>query len=361
MKRSRWLLATALVAGVAISIVCLEEEVGMTLPAASTQARLPIEGAFPSLAGATGWINSAPLTAAGLRGKVVLVDFWTFTCVNWLRTLPYVRAWNAKYRDKGLVVIGVHTPEFTLEHEIENVRRAAKEMGMEYPIAVDSDYGVWRAFANNAWPAVYIADAQGRIRYHHLGEEAYGETERVIQQLLTEAGKTGAGSDLVAVTPHGTGVAADWKDLRSGESYVGYEKAENFASPGGVTADKAHVYTVPAQLGLNHWGLLGEWTFGREATVAGKAKARIAYRFHARDVNLVMGPEKAGQPVRFRVLIDGHAPEAAHGTDVDAQGNGTATEPRLYQLIRQSKPIADRTFEIEFLDPGAEALCFTFG
>lgn len=323
-------------------------------------ARLPVEGEFPSLKGATAWFNSPPLTPEGLRGKVVLVDFWTFTCVNWLRTLPYVRAWAAKYKDKGLVVIGVHTPEFTVEHEITNIRRAAQAMRVGYPVAVDNDYGVWRAFNNNAWPAIYVADARGRIRYHHFGEEEYERTERVIQQLLAEAGATGVPTDLVAVDPRGTEVAADWNDLKSGETYVGSEKAENFASSGGAYG-KAQAYTVPARLTLNRWGLAGEWTVGKEIATAGKPKARIVYRFHARDVNLVMGPGKAGGSVRFRVLVDGHAPEAAHGTDTDAQGTGTVTEPRLYQLIRQPKPIVDRTFEIEFLDPGVEAFCFTFG
>jgi thiol-disulfide isomerase/thioredoxin len=323
-------------------------------------ARPTIEGHLPSLAGATAWINSPALTPAGLRGKVVLVDFWTLTCVNWLRTLPYVRAWSTRYKDKGLVVIGVHTPEFSVEHEIENVRRAARAMRVDYPIAVDNDRRVWRAFDNNYWPAVYIADAQGKIRYHHFGEGAYEETERVIQQLLAEAGATGVPADLVTVDPQGTEVAAAWKDVKSGEAYVGTDKAENFASPGGASG-KPRAYTVPAQLSLNHWGLAGEWTVGREIAVAGKPKTRIVYRFHARDVNLVMGPGNKGVPVRFRVLVDGRAPETAHGTDVDAQGNGTVTEPRLHQLVRQPKPIVDRTFEIEFLDPGVEAFCFTFG
>jgi len=323
-------------------------------------ARPTIEGQLPSLAGATAWINSPPLTPAGLRGKVVLVDFWTLTCVNWLRTLPYVRAWSTRYKDKGLVVIGVHTPEFSVEHEIENIRRAAKAMRVDYPVAVDNDHRVWRAFDNNYWPAVYIADAQGKIRYHHFGEGAYEKTERVIQRLLAEAGATGVPADLVTVDPRGTEVAAAWNDVKSGEAYVGTDKAENFASPGGASG-KPRAYTVPAQLSLNHWGLAGEWTVGRELAAAGKPKTRIVYRFHARDVNLVMGPGNTGGPVRFRVLVDGRAPKTAHGTDVDAQGNGTVTEPRLHQLVRQPKPIVDRTFEIEFLDPGVEAFCFTFG
>jgi len=322
---------------------------------------LPVEAELPSFAGATSWLNSPPLTPSGLRGKAVLVDFWTFTCVNWLRTLPYLRAWSARYKDRGLIVIGVHTPEFSVEHEIDNIRRAAREMRVDYPIAVDNDSAVWRAFDNAYWPAVYIADARGRIRYHHFGEGEYEETERAIQQLLAEAGVSGIPTDLVSVEARGTEVAADWSSVKSPETYVGYEKAENFASPGGAMRDKPRAYTFPARWTLNDWGLQGEWTVGREIAVPERPKARIAYRFHARDVNLVMGSSKRGQPVRFRVLIDGHPPEAAHGTDVDAQGNGTVAEPRLYQLIRQPGPISDRLFEIEFLEAGAEAFCFTFG
>jgi thiol-disulfide isomerase/thioredoxin len=330
-------------------------------PMIAAAIRLPVEGELPTLAGATGWLNSPALSPAGLRGKVVLVDFWTFTCVNWLRTLPYLRAWNARYKDKGLVVIGVHTPEFSVEHDLDNIRRAAKDMRVEYPIAVDNDYAVWRAFDNAYWPAIYIADAQGRIRFHHFGEGDYEQTERVIQQLLAEAGATGVGSELSPVEARGTEVSADWSTLRSGETYVGYEKAENFASPGGLAHDKSRDYSGPAKWTLNHWAFAGQWTVGGEIAVADKPKARIAFRFHARDVNLVMGAGKGGQPLHYRVLIDGHPPGSAHGTDVDAQGSGSVAEPRLYQLIRQPGPIEDRLFEIEFLDTGAEALCFTFG
>jgi thiol-disulfide isomerase/thioredoxin len=324
---------------------------------------LPIEGELASFAGASGWINSPPLTPAGLRGKVVLVDFWTYTCVNWLRTLPYVRAWAAKYGPHGLAVVGVHTPEFSVEHDLSNVRRAVTEMKIPYPIATDNDYGIWRAFDNSYWPAVYVSDAQGRIRFHHFGEGEYEQTERVIQQLVAEAGASGIGTELVTVDPRGTEVAADWADLKSPESYVGSEKRENFASPAtsGGAVGGPRIYSVPARLARNQWGLVGEWSVGSEIAVAEKSKARIAYRFHARDVNLILGPGRSGRPARFRVLIDGHPPGAAHGTDVDADGNGNVTEPRLYQLIRQSKPIVDRLFEIEILDPGAEAFCFTFG
>ena len=360
MTRKRWLAAAIVAASIAAVLGSGAEETTLADTAGPRSSKLPVEGKLTSFAGATSWLNSPPLTPDGLRGKVVLVDFWTFTCVNWLRTLPYVRAWAGKYKDKGLVVVGVHTPEFTVEHDVANIKRAVQAMRVDYPVAVDSDYGVWRAFGNNYWPAVYIADTQGRIRYHHFGEEAYAEQERVIQELLAESGAAGVPTDLVTVEPKGTEVAAGWDDLKSGESYVGSEKREGFASSRGPVG-KPHVYTVPARLSLNQWGLAGEWTVNRETAVPEKPKARIVFRFHARDVNLVMGPGKTGPPAKFRVLIDGHAPEAAHGTDVDAQGNGTVTEPRLYQLIRHPKPIVDRTFEIEFLDPGVETLCFTFG
>src|ERR1700730_6155867 len=271
------------------------------------------EGALPSFSGATEWLNSPPLSPAGLRGKVVLVDFWTYTCVNWLRTLPYVRAWEEKYRDKGLVVIGAHTPEFSFEKDIDNVRWAAKEMDVRYPIAVDSDYGVWRAFDNNYWPAVYVADVNGRIRYHHFGEGSYDETEKVIQRLLSESGHT-IDNQLVKVTPRGLEVAADYRTLRSRESYLGYEKADAFASPGGAFSDGSRVYAIPAKLSLNQWALAGDWTVKGSAAVLNKANGRIVYRFHARDVNLIMGPPPGSKPVRFTVKVDGKPPGAAHGT-----------------------------------------------
>jgi len=323
--------------------------------------QLPIEGELPSLGGATAWLNSPPLSAADLRGKVVLIDFWTYTCINWLRTLPYVRAWADKYRDHGVVVIGVHTPEFPFEHDLENVRQAAKNMRVEYPIAIDNDYAIWSAFNNHYWPALYLVDAQGRIRYHQFGEGAYEQSEMILQQLLAEAGIGGIAHELVSVDAQGAEAAADWGDLRSPENYVGYERTENFASPDGAVVDKPRVYSAPARFSLNHWALAGEWTVGRGATVLHAANGRIAYRFHARDLHLVMGPAARGASVRFRVLIDGQPPGAAHGIDVDDQGNGTVAEQRLYQLIRQSTPIADRQFEIEFLDPGVEAFAFTFG
>ena len=324
-------------------------------------AAQPIEGDLPSLGGAIEWINSPPLTAAGLRGKVVLVDFWTYTCINWLRTLPYVRAWAAKYKNHGLVVIGVHSPEFDFEKDITNVRRAVKEMKIDYPIAVDSDHAVWRAFHNEYWPALYFVDAQGRIRHHQFGEGEYEASEKIIQQLLTEAGVIGIGRELVSVDARGLEAAADWSNLKSPENYIGYERTENFASPGGAALDKRRVYAAPARLNLNHWALSGDWTVGRQATVLNRANGRIAYRFHARDLHLVMGPVVRGTSTRFRVLIDGHPPGGARGTDVDDRAIGTVADQRLYQLIRQPYPIADRVFEIEFLDPGVAAFAFTFG
>jgi thiol-disulfide isomerase/thioredoxin len=296
-----------------------------------------------------------------LRGKVVVVDFWTYTCINWLRQLPYLRAWAGKYSAHELVVIGVHTPEFSFEHDADNVRQAVQEMGITYPVATDSDYAVWLAFGNHYWPALYFADAQGRIRHHHFGEGAYGQSEMVIQQLLAEAGSIGAGMDLVAPDADGLEVPADWASLRSPENYTGYERTENFASPGGPVPGQPHVYTIPAELGLNQWALAEDWTMGEEAATLNVASGRLACRFHARDLNLVMGPATPATPVRFRVSIDGQPPGAAHGSDTDGGGGGTLTQQRVYQLIRQPGPITSRTFEITFLDPGAQAYCFTFG
>jgi thiol-disulfide isomerase/thioredoxin len=331
------------------------------LDAAENLADGPFERRMPSLDGATAWLNSPPLTAADLRGKVVLVDIWTYTCINWLRTLPYVRAWSEKYRDHGVVVIGVHTPEFPFEHDIENVRRAAKDMRVEYPIAIDNDYAIWDAFDNHYWPALYFVDAEGRIRQHQFGEGDYEGAELTTQQLLAEAGVGNVGHDLVAVDARGPEVAADWGHLASGETYVGYERAENFASPGDAILGERHGYTAPAQLRRNEWALSGEWTVQEKAAVLNTAGGRIVYRFHARDLHLVMGPAAPGTSVRFRVRIDGQVPGAARGSDVDDQGNGTTDYPRLYQLIRQPGPIADRQFEIEFLDAGVAAFAFTFG
>jgi thiol-disulfide isomerase/thioredoxin len=316
---------------------------------------------LPSLGSATEWLNSQPLTPAGLRGKVVLIDFWTYTCINWLRSLPYVRAWAEKYKDQGLVVIGVHAPEFAFEKNVDNVRRAAKDMRVDYPIAIDNDHAIWRAFENKYWPALYFVDVQGHIRHHQFGEGEYEQSEMIIQQLLADAGNSSIGHELVSVDARGAEAAADWSSLKSPENYLGYERTENFASPGGAVLDKRRDYAAPARLRLNHWVLSGDWTVESQATVLIKANGRIAYRFHARDLHLVMGPATRGTSVRFRVLIDGESPGAAHGIDVDDQGNGTVTEQRLYQLIRQPEPIADRHFEIEYLESGVEAYCFTFG
>ncbi len=361
MKANHLLLAAILAGAIVAPIEALAEDKSMVPQKTSAGVQLPIEGDFPSLSGATGWLNSPPLTAAGLRGKVVVVDIWTYTCINWLRTLPYVRAWAEKYKNQGLVVIGVHSPEFAFEKDADNVRRAAKDIKVDYPIAIDSDHAIWDAFKNQYWPALYIIDAQGHIRHHQFGEGDYDRSERVIQQLLAETGARDIGNELVSVDPRGAEVAADWGSLKSSENYVGYGRTENFASPGGAVLGKQRVYTAPARLRLNHWALSGDWTVKKEATVLNKANGRIAYRFHARDLHLVMGPVARGTSVRFRVLIDGQPPGAAHGIDVDDQGNGTVTYQRMYQLIRQSQPIADRQFEIEFLDSGVEAFSFTFG
>ncbi len=322
---------------------------------------LPMEGELPSLGGATAWLNSPPLSAADLRGNVVLIDFWTYTCINWLRTLPYVRAWAEKYREHGVVTIGVHTPEFSFEHDLQNVRRAAKDMKVSYPIAIDNDYAIWYAFDNHYWSALYLVDAQGHIRYHHFGEGAYEQSEMMIQQLLAEAGIGGIDDELVSVDASGVEAPADWDSLRSAENYVGYERTENFASPGDAVLNSPHVYDFPTRFSLNQWALAGEWTVGEQAIVLNAANGRIAYRFHARDLHLVMGPAARGTSVRFRVFLDGQAPGTAHGSDVDEQGHGTVSDQRLYQLIRQPKRIADRQFEIEFLDAGVEAFSFTFG
>jgi thiol-disulfide isomerase/thioredoxin len=322
---------------------------------------LPVEGHLPGFDGATGWLNSPPLTAEATQGKVVLTDFWTYTCINWLRTLAYVRAWAERYADQGLVVVGVHTPEFPFERDIDNVRQAADGTRVDYPIALDSDYAIWQAFANRYWPAVYIADAQGRIRHHHFGEGGYGECEMVIQRLLREAGRDAVPDDLAAVAPEGFEAQADWANLESPETYLGYEQGRSFASAGRPALDEPHTYAAPDTLKLNQWALAGEWRIERRACLLDRPEGRIVFRFHARDANLVMGPRTRGASVPFRVLVDGRPPGDAHGLDVDEQGHGTSAEQRLYQLIRQPGPIADRTFEIVFLEPGVEAYVFTFG
>jgi thiol-disulfide isomerase/thioredoxin len=324
-------------------------------------ASLPIEGEMPSLTGATAWINTSPLASAELRGKVVLVEFWTYTCINWRRSHAYVRAWAEKYRQHGLVVIGVHTPEFPFEAEVENVRRAVQDMQIHYPIAVDSDYAIWRAFQNNYWPAFYFVDAQGRIRHHQFGERSYEQSEMVIQKLLIQAGSVGIGHELATVNGQGLEAPADWADLQSPETYLGYDRTENFSSAGGAVLGKSRSYVAPKRLTLNQWALSGDWTMERWFAAPDAAGGRIAYRFHARDLHLVMGSSDPAKSMRFRVTIDGAAPGADHGLDVDAEGQGSVQEPRLYQLVRQSRRITDRTLEIEFLDGGIRTYDFTFG
>ena len=326
-----------------------------------SDAELAVEGEFPDLGGATAWLNSGPLTPAGLRGRVVVVQFCTYSCVNWLRTLPYIRAWAQKYRDRGLMVVGAHSPEFPFEHDVEKVRPALEAMGVDYPIAMDNDFAVWRAFDNNAWPALYFIDAEGRIRHHHLGEEDYERSERVIRQLLAEAGSDDLDRELVSPEISAIEAPADWETLGSPETYVGYERAERFVSPDRMLPDQPRAYVDGPELDLNEWSLSGDWTVGRQAAVMNEPDGAITYRFHARDVNLVLGPSESGDQVQFRVHIDGAPPGEAHGSDVDDQGTGTIVESRLYQLVRQPDSAGDRTFEIAFLDPGARAYVFTFG
>ncbi|MCS3472122.1 cytochrome c biogenesis protein CcdA/thiol-disulfide isomerase/thioredoxin [Pseudomonas sp. JUb42] len=324
-------------------------------------ASLPVEGQLPSLDGAVQWLNSTPLSAAQLKGKVVLVDFWTYSCINCLRTLPYVKAWAEKYHDQGLVVIGVHAPEFAFERDVNNVSKAMRDLGINYPVALDNDYKIWRSFDNQYWPAHYFADAQGRIRYHHFGEGAYAESEQVIQQLLREAGAGKVVSDVIDINGQGVQQAADLRDVRSPETYVGYERAAQFASPGGAQPDRLAQYQLPGKPALNDWGLEGRWNIGSEQASLNSATGKIAYRFHARDLHLVLGPGADGKPVRFMVTVDGKAPGAAHGMDVAPDGSGQVKEQRLYQLVRQPGDVADHTFTIEFLDAGVAAYAFTFG
>lgn len=306
------------------------------------------------------WLNSPRLTAAQLAGKVVLVDFCTYSCINWLRTLPYRRAWAQKYQP-GLVLIGVHTPEFGFEKNLDHVRRALQQMKIEYPVVIDNDYAIWRAFNNHYWPALYFVDARGRVRDSHFGEGEYQASERTIQRLLRDAGAGAVEQGVVTVQGDGIELAADWNNLRSPELYVGYARTANFASPGGAEQDRAHLYAAPRRMSLNHWGLAGEWTMGREAIGLGRPGGRIICRFHARDLHLVLAPPRAGDAVRFQVTLDGQPPGSARGGDVDESGHGVVVEPRLYQLLRQENPIVDRQFEITFTGPGVQAFAFTFG
>lgn len=349
-------LEVALILGVVMVILHSQKPVVSTASAA-----LLDEGPMPDLGGAVGWLNSAPLNRKALRGKVVLVNFWTYTCINSLRPMPYVRSWAAKYKDAGLVVIGAHTPEFSFEHEPMNVENAVRTLNISFPVAIDSNYGIWRSFNNEAWPAQYLVDAKVRIRYHHFGEGDYGDIERVIQELLKENGATGLASDTTNVTAVGIEAAPDWTDGRSPETYLGYRQAQNFASPEKLHKDSTQLFSAPAKPALNRWGLSGSWNVNAESAVLEVVPGKIVFRFHSRDLHLVLAPGKDGKPARFVVRLDGAAPGENCGIDTAPDGSGEIREPRLYQLIRQKGPIVDRTFEIEFLDPGVHALDFTFG
>ena len=321
----------------------------------------PVEGQLPSLGGAVEWLNSPPLSSESLRGKVVLIDFWTYSCINCLRTLPYLKAWYERYKDRGLVIIGVHAPEFAFEKDEANVRRAVQELGVRYPVAIDNNYAIWRAFNNEYWPAHYFIDAAGRIRGHHFGEGSYEESEQLIRTLLDEAGAQALPSMVGTQAAQGIEVASDERTVGSPETYLGYERARNFSSPVVVQRDQRTSYVLPAALQLNQWSLGGVWVVGPEFAQAGAPGTKIAFRFHARDLHLVLAPGRDGKPVRYKVTIDGHAPRLDHGADVDAQGAGIVREQRLYQLIRQSGAIEDHTFAIEFLDAAVRAYSFTFG
>jgi cytochrome c biogenesis protein CcdA/thiol-disulfide isomerase/thioredoxin len=328
---------------------------------AGSQTILADEGPLPELSGAVAWLNSAPLTRESLRGKVVLIDFWTYSCINCLRALPYTEGWATKYKDAGLVVIGVHTPEFAFEKERTNVEKAVRDLKVNYPVAIDSNYKIWQAFNNQYWPAHYFVDGKGRIRYHHFGEGEYDESERVIQQLLKENGVTSLSAGTINVSAPGVEAASGGENVRSPETYIGYERAENFASAEPIAQDSRKVYTPLPRLSLNQWTLGGSWKVSPESAVLQAAPGKVVFRFHARDLHLVLGSAKAGKAVRFRVTLDGTPPGADHGSDTDATGAGKVDEHRLYQLIRQKGAVENRTFQIEFLDPGVQAFAFTFG
>jgi thiol-disulfide isomerase/thioredoxin len=354
----RWLAGAAFAASAAGAAFIAMPEAGAA--GADSRSGLPVLGKLPPLDGAVTWLNSPPLGARQLQGKVVLVDFWTYSCINCIRTLPYLRAWAQKYRDQGLVVVGVHTPEFAFEQDIANVNKAVARFGIDYPVAVDSDRRIWNAFRNNAWPVFYIADARGQLRARVVGEGNYDKTERIIQSLLADAGSRGAAGGLTAPRAAGEQAAPDMANLGSGETYVGYAQASNVAGGGHLVRDAAHDY-VHKEAGLNEWSLAGNWTVGAEHARLNGAGGSIVYRFHARDVHLVLGPASGGKPVRFQVRIDGQAPGPDRGSDIDADGNGVITETRLYQLVRQGGAVRERLFEIRFLDAGASAFAFTFG
>jgi thiol-disulfide isomerase/thioredoxin len=338
-----------------------EKPATLAVNAAESQPVLADEGPMPDLNGAVAWLNSSPLTRDSLRGKVVLIDFWTYSCINCLRALPYVEGWAAKYKDAGLVVIGVHTPEFAFEKDQANVEKAVRDLKVNYPVAIDSDHKIWQAFNNEYWPAHYFIDGKGRIRYHHFGEGEYDESERVIQRLLKENGATSLSGAAINVSAAGAQAAPDNKDIRSPETYIGYQRAEHFASTEPIGQDARKAYTPRPRLSLNEWALSGTWRVGAESAVLRTGSGKIVFRFHARDLHLVLGPTKDGKPVRFTAKLDGTPPGEDHGSDTDASGAGTVQGHRLYQLIRQKGTVEDRTFEIEFLDPGVQAFAFTFG
>jgi cytochrome c biogenesis protein CcdA/thiol-disulfide isomerase/thioredoxin len=329
-------------------------------PSDEANAELPVEDLMPSLAGAEEWLNSPPLSLEALKGKVVLVDFWTYSCINCLRSIPYVRAWAEKYKDHGLVVIGVHAPEFAFERNVANVKTALGTFKIGYPVAIDNEYKIWRSFENEYWPAHYFIDGNGKVRHHHFGEGEYDESEQIIQKMLKDAGYKDVPGGLVTVNASGAQAAADKADVNSPETYVGYDRSSHFVSPGGVVSDTSHIYAA-GEPQLNEWSLTGNWTVGSERAQLDDKDGSIVYRFHARDLHLVLGPATEGGKIRYRVTIDGKPPGDAHGTDTDAGGNGEVTTQRLYQLVRASGTVADHTFEIHFLDPGVQAYAFTFG
>jgi thiol-disulfide isomerase/thioredoxin len=353
-----WILRTVSV-GVFVGVIMILHSEKPVV--ATVNVSLGDEGAMPDLDGTIGWLNSVPLSRKSLRGKVVLVNFWTYTCINSLRPLPYVKSWAAKYKDAGLIVIGVHTPEFSFEYEPLNVENAVHNLNITFPVAIDSKYTIWQSFNNQAWPAQYLVDAKGQIRYHHFGEGDYGEIERVIQELLKEHGAADLASDMTSVSGVGIEAAPDWTDERSSETYIGHRQAQNFSSPERVHKDSTQVFSTPAKPSLNHWGLSGSWNVNAESAVLQAVPGKVVFRFHSRDLHLVLAPAKDSKRVRFVVRLDGAAPGENCGVDTAPDGSGEIRQPRLYQLIRQKGPIVDRTFEIEFLDPGVHALDFTFG
>jgi thiol-disulfide isomerase/thioredoxin len=356
-SNARWWMCVLALAAVSSWGVAAAQTVTATEEPASIVGSSPLY----SLAGATGWINSAPLTGKGLKGKVVLVDFWDYSCINCIRAIPYISAWADKYRNDGLVVIGVHTPEFDIEKQMANVQRAVTKFRIDYPVALDNNQAIWNAFHNEYWPAHYFIDAKGRVRYEHFGEGNYDESERWIQKLLKEANAKPMAAGMASVQGQGVEAAADARDVRSPETYIGYARADSFVSPGGLKHDSEKTYAAPTRLRLNEWGLSGPWTDHQQVAVLSAAGGKIVFHFHARDLHLVLGPTADGKPVRFRVTIDGHAPGENHGVDTDADGNGVVTDDRLYQLVRQTGAVTDHTFAIEFEDPGVQAFSFTFG